>query len=98
MDLYSEAKTAAQKLEMRGEAATIDNIKRFVSETIAKEELESEKKTFGDYVLSAIKIVLKFVFIIFGDVSVLFCWFFCLLYCLCYWRRPEAQSGLLRKA
>lgn len=61
-----EAKTAAQKLEMRGEAATIDNIKRFVSETIAKEELESEKKTFGDYVLSAIKIVLKFVFIIFG--------------------------------
>ena len=33
-----EAKTAAQKLEMRGEAATIDNIKRFVSETIAKEE------------------------------------------------------------
>lgn len=61
-----EAKTAAQKLEMRGEAATVDNIKRFVSETIAKEELGPEKKTFGDYVLSAIKIVLKFVFIIFG--------------------------------
>lgn len=61
-----EAKTAAQKLEMRGEAATIDNIKRFVSETIAKEELESEKKTFGDYVLSVIKTVLKIVFVIFG--------------------------------
>lgn len=61
-----EAKTAAQKLEMRGEPVTIDNIKRFVTETITKEEQASDKRTFGDYVLTAIKAVLKFLFVIFG--------------------------------
>ncbi|WP_455497726.1 PspC domain-containing protein [Coprobacter sp.] len=61
-----EAKTAAQKLEMRGEPVTIDNIKRFVTETMTKEEQISEKRNFGDYILWGIKAILKFVFVIFG--------------------------------
>lgn len=61
-----EAKTAAQKLEMRGEPVTIDNIKRFVTETISREEQVSGGKSFGDSVLSVFRAILKAIFMLFG--------------------------------
>lgn len=61
-----EAKTAAQILEMKGEPVTADNIKRFDTDAENRGMKTSEKKTFGDYLLSAIKIILKFVVIFLG--------------------------------
>jgi len=61
-----EAKTAAQKLEMRGQAPTIENIKNFVKENVervaerAEKELNSERtQTFLQQVVAGIGSVIR---------------------------------------
>lgn len=70
-----EAKTAAQKLQMKGEPVTVDTIKRMVTDEIGKsgEMLNGETnkpRTFfekaGDIFISIIRGLFKLVFILFG--------------------------------
>ncbi len=72
-----EAKTAAQKLEMRGEAPTIENIKNFVKENVervatnAEKELKSERtQTFlqqlGIVMVSVIQALAKVIMALIG--------------------------------
>lgn len=69
-----KATTAAQKLEMRGEAVTIDNIKKTVVEEMEKtNEKQSEQQTeepflrrLGNLFIEGIKAIFKIAFVLFG--------------------------------
>ena len=70
-----EAKTAAQKLQMKGEPVTVDNIKRMVTDEIGKagETINggiNKSKSFleraGDLFINIIRGIFKLIFILFG--------------------------------
>ncbi|MGQ8337433.1 PspC domain-containing protein [Sunxiuqinia sp. A32] len=80
-----KARTTAQRLEMRGQEATVSNIEKSIKEEV-KEVKESYKRfkdsdsyskgkdqmsQFGDVVVNVLKVILKLVVVVFGALMIL---------------------------